>query len=117
MGPLQVPGTGFVHAMARSVVWDEFSIHIKKLIDGGGVGLRWPPFSKYIQQSNGSWHPGWFIYLGEHATGVGCTWGHSAIVLAIQLIKKYISSKKIHRGLRWQPIHVFDATTTKNMWA
>ncbi len=30
MGPLQAPGTGFVHATAGSLVWDEFLIHIKK---------------------------------------------------------------------------------------
>jgi hypothetical protein len=30
MGPLQVPGTGFVHVTADSRVWDEFLIHIKK---------------------------------------------------------------------------------------
>ncbi len=62
---------------------------------GGGVGLRWPPFSKYIQQSNGSWHPGWVIYWGGHAAGVERTGGHSAIVLAIQLINKNIKKKYI----------------------
>jgi hypothetical protein len=39
MGPLQVPGTGFAHVMAGSLVWDEYLIHIKKYRDGGG---RWP---------------------------------------------------------------------------
>ena len=39
MCPLQAPGAGFVHAMAGSLVWDEYLIHIKKYRDGGG---RWP---------------------------------------------------------------------------
>jgi hypothetical protein len=38
--------------------------------------------------------------------------GHSAIVLAVQLIDKNII-KKIHRGLRWPPIKVFDSTTNQ----
>jgi hypothetical protein len=88
MGPLQAPGTGFMHATASSLVWDEFLIHIKKKRGGGGVGLRWPPFSKYIQQSNGSWHLWCFIYWGGRAAGVERTGGHSTIVLAVQLIDK-----------------------------
>ncbi len=40
------------------------------------------------------------------------TGGHSAIVLAVQLIDEYII-KKIHRGLRWPPIDVFDSTTNQ----
>jgi hypothetical protein len=38
--------------------------------------------------------------------------GHSAIILAIQLIDENII-KKILCGLRWPPIDVFDATTMK----
>ena len=38
--------------------------------------------------------------------------GHSAIVLAVQLIDKNII-KKIHRGLRWPPINVFNSTTNQ----
>jgi hypothetical protein len=40
------------------------------------------------------------------------TGGHSAIVLAVQLIDKNII-KKIHRGLRWPPINVFNSTTNQ----
>ncbi len=40
------------------------------------------------------------------------TGGHSAIVLAIQLIDKNII-KPIHCGLRWPPINVFDSTTNQ----
>ncbi len=43
------------------------------------------------------------------------TWGHSIIVLAIQLINKNII-KKIHRDLRWPPIDVFNSTTNQK-WA
>ncbi len=73
---------------------------------GGGVGLRWPPFSKYIQQSNGSWHPGWVIYMGGRAARVERTGGHSAIVLVVQLTDKNII-KKIHHDLRWPPDQCF----------
>jgi hypothetical protein len=38
--------------------------------------------------------------------------GHSTIFLAIQLIGKNII-KKIHCGLRWPPIDVFDSTTNQ----
>jgi hypothetical protein len=40
------------------------------------------------------------------------TGGHSTIVLAVQLINKNIL-KKIHYGLRWPPIDVFDSTTNQ----
>jgi hypothetical protein len=79
---------------------------------GGGVGLRWPSFSKYIQQSNGNWRPGWFTYWEGRAARVERTGGHSAIVLAVQLVVENII-KKIHRGLRWPPIDVFDSTTNQ----
>jgi hypothetical protein len=66
MGPSQAPGAGFMHMTAGSLVWDEFLIHIKQWRDGGGVGLRLPPFSKYIQQLNGSWCMGG-LYIEEDA--------------------------------------------------
>jgi hypothetical protein len=62
---------------------------------GGGIGLRWPPFSKYIQQSNGSWRPGWVIYWVGRAAGEERMGGYSAIVLAVQLINKNIIKKYI----------------------
>jgi hypothetical protein len=47
--------------------------------------------------------------------GVERTGGHSAIILAIQLINENII-KKIHHGLKWPPINVFDSTTNQK-WA
>jgi hypothetical protein len=47
--------------------------------------------------------------------GVEHTGGHSAIVLAVQLIGENII-KKIHCGLRWPPIDVFDSTINQK-WA
>ncbi len=40
------------------------------------------------------------------------TGGHSVIVLAVHLIDENIM-KKIHRGLRWPPIDVFDSITNQ----
>ncbi len=67
----------------RTKLIPRFSWYISTYNVGGPegvVGLRWPLFSKYIQQSNGSWHPGWVIYWGGCPAGVELTGGHSAIV-------------------------------------
>jgi hypothetical protein len=56
---------------------------------GGALALGGCRFLN-IQQSNGIWCLGWVIYWGGCATGVERMVGHSAIVLAVQLIdKKY----------------------------
>jgi hypothetical protein len=52
------------------------------------------------------------LYWGGRAAGVERMGGHSAIVLAVQLINKNII-RKIHRSLRLPPINVFDSTTNQ----
>ncbi len=39
MVPLQAPSAGFAHAMAGSLVWDNFLSHIKKNESGGALAL------------------------------------------------------------------------------
>jgi hypothetical protein len=113
MGPLQVPGAGFVHATAGSLVWDKFLIHIKKIQRwGGALALGGRRFLNIYNNQMEVGVGGWVIYWGGRAAGVEHTGGHSAIVLAVQLIGKNII-KKIYCGLRWPPINVFDSTTNQ----
>ncbi len=106
MGPLQALGAGFVHAMAGSLVWDKFWSHIKKMRDRGGIGLRWPPFYKYIQQSNGSWHPGWGIYWGGSEAGAERVGGVRSHCFCCQTERRKQRILKLHISLRRPPFEM-----------
>jgi hypothetical protein len=55
MDLFKVSGGRFIIAMAGSLVLDKSLSHIEKKRDRGGIGLRLPPFYKYMQQPNRSW--------------------------------------------------------------
>jgi hypothetical protein len=77
MGPLQAPGAGFVHAMAGSLVWDEFLIHIKNREMGGALALGGRRFLNiYNNQMEVGIRGG--LYIGEDARLGWNVWGVTA---------------------------------------
>ncbi len=106
MGPLQVPDAGFAHATAVSLVWDKFWSHINKKRNRGGIGLRWPPFYKYIQQSYGSWRPGWGIYWGGSKARAECVGGVRSHRFCHQTEHWKQRKIKVHLGLRRRPFEI-----------
>jgi hypothetical protein len=103
MSPLQVVGGWFTLAAACSFIWGADAYPIKKLSDGRGLGLRWPPINEDTQQSTCSWRQRsdqrwkWGTWVVE------CMGGHSLYASNVKLSDTKNNKNKIHLALdgRW----------------